>query len=29
MAKGKDVRVTAILDCNSCVRKSVISYYYY
>nr|YP_009764271.1 ribosomal protein L33 [Morinda citrifolia]ATL61693.1 ribosomal protein L33 [Morinda citrifolia]QIS91024.1 ribosomal protein L33 [Morinda citrifolia] len=27
MAKGKDVRVTAILECNSCVRKSVISYY--
>nr|ATL62945.1 ribosomal protein L33 [Mitchella repens] len=26
MAKGKDVRVTAILECNSCVRKSVISY---
>jgi hypothetical protein len=29
MAKGKDkdVRVTRILECNSCVRKSVISYY--
>nr|YP_010254058.1 ribosomal protein L33 [Damnacanthus indicus]QTZ18598.1 ribosomal protein L33 [Damnacanthus indicus] len=26
MAKGEDVRVTAILECNSCVRKSVISY---
>nr|YP_010029292.1 ribosomal protein L33 [Gynochthodes cochinchinensis]QOU10326.1 ribosomal protein L33 [Gynochthodes cochinchinensis] len=25
MAKGKDVRVTAILECN--IRKSVISYY--
>nr|ATL62002.1 ribosomal protein L33 [Craterispermum sp. 1 Eriksson et al. 999] len=26
MAKGKDVRLTAILECNSCARKSVISY---
>nr|ABY86522.1 ribosomal protein L33 [Heliosperma alpestre] len=23
MAKGKDVRVKVILECNSCVRKSV------
>ncbi|KAK9681925.1 hypothetical protein RND81_10G037400 [Saponaria officinalis] len=23
MAKGKDVRVKIILECNSCVRKSV------
>nr|ATL62236.1 ribosomal protein L33 [Faramea multiflora] len=25
MAKGKEVRVAAILECNSCVRKSVIN----